>query len=72
MSGTLNGVSELCRHLGEDSSRHRGQPVQKGKGTCARVFEEEEAGCDGWSRRSDGEVARYEIQEILSAMQGTM
>ena len=32
LSGTLNGVSELCRHLGEDSSRHRGQPVQKVRG----------------------------------------
>lgn len=65
-------MSELRRHLGEDSSRHREQPVQKAKATCARVFEEEEAGCDGWSRRSDGEVARYEIQVILSAMQGMM
>lgn len=66
-------MSELCRHLGEDSSRHREQqPVQNAKATCARLFEEEEAGCDGWSRRSDGEVARYEIQEILSAMQGMM
>lgn len=51
-------MSELCIHLGEDSSRHREQPAQKAKVTCARVFEEERAGCDGWSRRSDGEVAR--------------
>ena len=36
----------------------QGTASAKGKGTCARVFEEEEAGCDGWSRRSDGEVAR--------------
>lgn len=56
----------------EKTPRHREQAVQKAKGACARVFEEEEAGCDGWSRRSDREVARYEIQEILSTVQGTM
>jgi predicted cobalt transporter CbtA len=43
----------------EKTPRHREQAVQKAKGACARVFEEEEAGCDGWSRRSDREVARY-------------